>query len=114
MKTVIAYIRPSKEGEVQSALRELKGVNGASFSDVRGFGRGRSTTRLYEIDDEGLIGTSPKVRVEVMVNDELVASVSAAIAKAAHSGLRGDGKVFVTDLVAALRISSGEIGKSAM
>lgn len=109
MKTVIAYIRPSKEDDVLAALHEIAGLTGGSFSDARGFGRGRRG-QSEEDRREIVVGTTPHVRLEVMVPDAFAATVQSVIAKAAHTGNRGDGKVFVLPLESALRISTGESG----
>lgn len=105
MKVIVAFIRPAKEEAVREALHELPGLTGASFSDVRGFGRGRS-----RVGDEDIVGAAPRVRVEVMANDLLANSVESTIASVAHTGKRGDGKVYVLPLAAARRISTGETG----
>jgi nitrogen regulatory protein P-II 1 len=105
MKVIVAFIRPAKEEAVREALHELPGLTGASFSDVRGFGRGRS-----HVGDEDILGAAPRVRVEVMANDLLADRVESTIASVAHTGKRGDGKVFVLPLSAAHRISTGETG----
>ena len=109
MKVVVAFIRPAKEEAVREALHELPGLTGASFSDVRGFGRGRS-----HVNDEDIVGAGPRVRVEVMVNDLLAAAVESTIATAAHTGLRGDGKIYVLPLSEARRISTNETGAAAI
>ena len=109
MKTIVAFIRPAKEEAVREALHEVPGITGASFSDVRGFGRGRS-----HVDAEDLVGVAPRVRVEVMVNDLLAPAVESAIATAAYTGHRGDGKVYVLPLGTARRISSKEAGEAAV
>ena len=109
MKSIIAFIRPTKEDAVREALHELSGLTGASFSDVRGFGRGRS-----HFSEEDIVGVGARVRVEVMVEDSLAAAVESAIAVTAHTGLRGDGKIYVLSLDAARRISTGETGPTAV
>ena len=109
MKTVVAFIRPTKEEAVREALHEIAGLTGASFSDMRGFGRGRG-----QGGDEDIVGAARRVRVEVMVNDLLAAAVESAIAGAAHTGQRGDGKVYVLPLASARRISTGETGVEAI
>lgn len=109
MKVVVAFIRPAREEAVREALHAVTALTGASFSDVRGFGRGRS-----HADDEDIVGAARRVRVEVMVNDLLAAAVESAIAGAAHTGLRGDGKVYVLPLASARRISTGETGAEAI
>lgn len=109
MKIVVAFIRPAKEEAVREALHELPGLTGASFSDVRGFGRGRS-----HVHEEAIVGTGARVRVEVMVTDALAARVESAIANTAHTGLRGDGKIFILPLSEARRISTNETGDAAI
>ena len=109
MKVVVAFIRRTKEEAVREALHEVPGLTGASFSDVRGFGRGRS-----HAGDEDIVGVTARVRVEVMVNDLLATIVGSTIASAAHTGQRGDGKVFVLPLESAVRISTHEHGQGAV
>ena len=70
MKLIVAFIRRAKEEAVRQALRELKGLSGASFSDMRGFGRGRSHAGA-----EDIVGAAPRVRVEVMVSDLMAPAV---------------------------------------
>jgi nitrogen regulatory protein PII len=114
MKAIIAFIRPSMEEAVRDALHDMENVSGASFSDIRGFGRGRGHSHSREKEDELLVGTVPKLRVEVMVNDDVAEQVANVIATAAHTGMRGDGKVFTYSLETALRISTRESGASAV
>ncbi len=114
MKTIVAFIRPSKEEAVRDALHNVTGLSGASFSDVRGFGRGGRHGHSPDEEAESLLGIVRKVRVEVMVPDERVVALTRAIAAAAHTGNRGDGKVYVMPLESALRVSSGETGETAV
>ncbi len=109
MKTIVAFIRPTKEEAVREALHEVPGITGVSLSDVRGFGRGRS-----HVGAEDIVGVAPRVRVEVMVNDHLAEAVESAIATAAHTGHRGDGKIYVLPLASARRISTGQTGNEAV
>lgn len=109
MKIIVAFIRPTKEEAVREALHEVSGITGASFSDIRGFGRGRSHEGA-----ENLVGVAPRVRLEVMVNDHIADAVESAIATAAHTGHRGDGKIYVLPLGSARRISTGQIGTEAI
>lgn len=113
MKTIIAFIRPSKEDAVREALHAIPGLAGASFADVRGFGRGRGHSPA-EAEQEAVVGTLPRVRVEVMMHDANAAAVEQAIATAAHTGRRGDGKIYVLPLASAQRISTGETGETAV
>lgn len=114
MKAVVAFIRPSKEEAVREALHHVAGLSGASFGSVRGFGRGGRHGHSPDEEAEALLGTAPKIRVEIMAADEHAAEVARAIAKAAHTGNRGDGKVYIHTLESALRISSGETGETAV
>lgn len=114
MKTIIAFIRASKEESVRQALHEMPGVSGATFSDVRGFGRGRGHDRTKGAFDEAVVGTLPKVRVDLMVNDEHAESIALGIAAAARTGNRGDGKIYVLPVESSLRISTGERGPAAV
>ena len=102
MKTIIAYIKSHKLPEVTMTLHQVKGLTGASVSDVRGFGRQRSNQSAEAGD------YVPIVRLEIFCNDALSETVVSAIEKAAHTGLRGDGKIYVCDANQAVRISSGE------
>lgn len=108
---VVAFVQPFMAAEVERALHQLPGLTGASFADVRGFGRGRHRAR---VDPEEMHGTAPRVRVEVMMSDELEAAVVRTIAAAARTGNRGDGKIYVVDLLRAHRISTGEEGAAAV
>lgn len=113
MKAIVAFIRPSKEEAVREALHGIPGLSGASFSDMRGFGRGRGLNR-EEARDEAVVGALHRVRVEVMVSDATATLVEKAILAAAHTGQRGDGKLYILPLGAARRISTGESGNTAV
>ena len=111
MKLIIAFVQPFKAPRVVQALHEISGVTGASFTDARGFGRGRTTHRP---DAEELFGTAEKMRVELVVPDELEDTVVASIREAAHTGNRGDGKIYVVPVARAVRIATGEEGENAV
>lgn len=113
MKVVVAFIRPSKEETVCQALHGIAGVSGASFSDVRGFGRGQHDRSRREFN-EAVVGALPQVRVDVMVSASAVDKVVATIVDHAHTGNRGDGKVYVIALESAVRISTRESGNVAV
>ena len=113
MKIIIAFIRSSKEEAVREALHGIPGLIGASFSDARGFGRGRGHIR-EEAAQEAVVGTISRVRVEIMLPDSISAAVQDAIALAAHTGRRGDGKIYELPLGTARRISTGETGEAAL
>ena len=111
MKIIIAFVQPFMASQVIQALHEVAGVTGASYGPVRGFGRGRSTTAAMQ---EALEGGVEKVRFEVMIDDLYEEDVVRAIRNAANTGNDGDGKVYVTSLERALRISTGEEGPGAV
>lgn len=113
MKVVVAFIRPSKEEAVTDALHAVEGLTGASFAHIHGFGRGRGDRSRREMD-EAITGTLPQVRVEVMTSDALAPKVAAVITETAHTGNRGDGKVYVLPLDSAVRISTREQGEIAI
>ena len=113
MKAVVAFIRPSKEAAVVDALHAVEGLTGASFVHVHGFGRGRGDRSRREVD-EAITGTLSQVRVDVMTSDVLAPKVAAVIAEAAHTGNRGDGKVYVYSVDSAVRISTCEQGETAV
>ena len=113
MKMITAFIKPHKLMDVTTALHQVKWLSGASVSDVRGFGRGRAKEApdkiLYETLDY-----LPRVRLEVACEDEMVDWVVSIIEPKSHTGLRGDGKIYVSTLDQAVRISTGERGVSAI
>jgi nitrogen regulatory protein P-II 1 len=112
MKKVEAVIKPFKLDDVKEALTQL-GVYGMTVTEVRGFGRQKGHTELYR-GSEYTIDFLPKVKIEVVVPDELVDKVVTAIASAAKTGSIGDGKVFVMPMGEAIRIRTGEKGESAI
>ena len=111
MKLVIAYIKSHKLPEVTTALNQIKGLTGVSVSDMRGFGRERSN---QSTEVESSRDYAPITRLEIFCNSKLSETVVNAIEKAAHTGLRGDGKIYVCDVSQAVRISSGERGEKAI
>ncbi len=113
MKLIIAFIRPSREEAVRDSLHAISGLSGASFTDIRGFGRGRGHSRS-EGEQEAVIGTLHRIRVEIMVTASIATIVEQAIASAAHTGQRGDGKIYTLPLESAQRISTGESGETAV
>lgn len=84
-----------------------------SVINMRGFGRGRARGASHRIGEE-LVEYLPRVQIEIMCRDDLVEEVVATIAKAAHTGLRGDGKIYVSPVDMAVRISTGEHGEAAV
>jgi nitrogen regulatory protein P-II 1 len=112
MKKIEAIIKPFKLDDVKEALTEL-GVVGMTVTEVRGFGRQKGHTELYR-GSEYTIDFLPKVKVEVVVAEEMVDKVVSTICAAAKTGSIGDGKVFVLPLGEAIRIRTGETGTSAI
>ncbi len=112
MKKIEAIIKPFKLDDVKEALTEL-GVIGMTVTEVRGFGRQKGHTELYR-GSEYTIDFLPKVKIELVVADQIVDKVVAAIAAAARTGSIGDGKVFVMPIGEAIRIRTGEKGEAAI
>src|SRR6201985_2053733 len=106
MKKIEAIVKPFKLDDVIEALTEL-GIEGVSVSEIRGFGRQKGRAEIYK-GAEYVVDFLPKVKVETVVADELVAPALEAIQKAARTGKIGDGKVFVIPVEEALRIRTGE------
>jgi nitrogen regulatory protein P-II 1 len=112
MKKVEAIIKPFKLDEVKAALSKI-GVQGMTLTEVKGFGRQKGHTELYR-GAEYVVDFIPKVKVEVVVQDDLVKSVVDAIEKSAKTGKIGDGKIFVTGVDDIVRIRTGERGPEAI
>ena len=112
MKKVEAIIKPFRLDEVKDALHEA-GVQGMTVSEVKGFGRQKGHTELYR-GAEYVVDFLPKVKVEVVVADNLVEKAIEAIVKAARTGKIGDGKIFVVDVGQVIRIRTGETGEDAV
>jgi nitrogen regulatory protein PII len=112
MKEVRAYIKPHKLSEVTLALHEVKGLTGMSIVDARGFGRGHGSKR-HETGDDAF-DYVPCARLEAICCDELVEAVVTTIQRHAHTGLKGDGKIYVYSVQEAVRIGSGERGADAI
>jgi nitrogen regulatory protein P-II 2 len=112
MKLVMAIIKPFKLDEVREALTPL-GVQGLTVTEVKGFGRQKGQTEIYR-GAEYHVSFLPKLKIEVVVPDELADQVVEAIATTARTGKIGDGKVFVVDVERALRIRTGETDAAAI
>ena len=112
MKKIEAIIKPFKLDDVKEALTEL-GVIGMTVTEVRGFGRQKGHTELYR-GSEYTIDFLPKVKIELVVPDQIVDKVVAAVAAAARTGSIGDGKIFVMPMGEAIRIRTGEKGEAAI
>ncbi len=112
MKKVEAIIKPFKLDEVKEALQDA-GVQGLSVIEVKGFGRQKGHTELYR-GAEYVVDFLPKVKIEVVLDDDMVDSAIDAIVGAAKTGKIGDGKIFVSPVEQAVRIRTGETGPDAL
>ena len=112
MKKVEAVVKPFKLDEVREALSEL-GVTGLTVTEVKGFGRQKGHTELYR-GAEYVVDFLPKVKVEVVLPDDLVERAIEAIVKAARTGKIGDGKIFVSAVEEVVRIRTGETNEDAV
>jgi nitrogen regulatory protein P-II 1 len=112
VKLVVAFIKPFKLDEVKDALKDA-GVSGLTVTDVRGFGRQAGHTEVYR-GAEYEVDFVPKVRIEVLVDDESATAVVGAIETAAHTGKIGDGKIAVLPVDDVVRIRTGERGRDAL
>ena len=112
MKKIEAVIKPFKLDEVRESLSEI-GVNGLTVTEVKGFGRQKGHTELYR-GAEYVVDFLPKIKIELVVGDDIVDAAIEAIIKSAHTGKIGDGKIFVTNVEQVLRIRTGETGESAV
>ena len=112
MKKIEAIIKPFKLDEVREALSEI-GINGLTVTEVKGFGRQKGHTELYR-GAEYVVDFLPKIKMEMVVADELVESAIDTIIKAAHTGKIGDGKIFVSSVEQVIRIRTGETGEAAV
>jgi nitrogen regulatory protein P-II 1 len=110
MKKIEAYIRPFKLDEVKDALTKV-GIKGMSVSEIKGFGRQHGHKELYR-GSEYTVDFIPKIKIEVIIKDEDLESAIDAIIEHAGTGKLGDGKIFVYDVLDAIRIRTGESGES--
>ena len=112
MKKIEAIIKPFKLDEVKEALHEV-GLQGITVIEAKGFGRQKGHTELYR-GAEYVVDFLPKVKIELIVDDEMVEGAVEAIQQAAHTGRIGDGKIFITNVEEAIRIRTGETGSEAV
>ncbi|HYA35268.1 MAG TPA: P-II family nitrogen regulator [Candidatus Binataceae bacterium] len=112
MKKVEAIIKPFKLDEVKEALSSI-GVQGLTVSEVKGFGRQKGHTELYR-GAEYVVDFLPKVKLEIVVSDELATQVVETIERSARTGRIGDGKIFVMPMEEVIRIRTGERGGQAL
>ena len=112
MKKIEAIIKPFKLQEVKDALSEI-GIHGMTVSEVKGFGRQKGHTEIYR-GSEYTVDFLPKVKIEMVLPDNLVKAAIETIIKAAKTGKIGDGKIFVSEIIEAHRIRTGEKDESAV
>ena len=112
MKLITAIIKPFKLDDVRQAVADI-GIQGITVTEVKGFGRQRGHTELYR-GAEYVVDFLPKVKLEIIVKDDVVPQVVDAILKAAKTGRIGDGKIFVIPIEEIVRIRTGERGADAV
>ena len=112
MKQITAIVKPFKLEEVREALADI-GVSGLTVTEVKGFGRQKGHTELYR-GAEYVVDFLPKVKIEVVLADEMLGKALEANQKAAKTGRIGDGKIFVSMVEEAVRIRTGETGTDAI
>jgi nitrogen regulatory protein P-II 1 len=112
MKKIEAIIKPFKLDEVKEALQEV-GLQGITVTEAKGFGRQKGHTELYR-GAEYVVDFLPKVKIEVVINDDQLDKALEAIQTAARTGKIGDGKIFVSEVLEAIRIRTGEHGPDAI
>jgi len=112
MKKIEAIIKPFKLDEVKEALHEV-GIQGITVTEAKGFGRQKGHTELYR-GAEYVVDFLPKVKIEVVLADEMLDKAIETIQKAARTGRIGDGKIFVSTIENAIRIRTGESGNEAV
>jgi len=112
MKKIEAVIKPFKLDEVKEALQEV-GLQGITVTEAKGFGRQKGHTELYR-GAEYVVDFLPKVKIEVVLSDEMLDKAIEAIQKAAKTGRIGDGKIFISTVEEAIRIRTGETGVDAV
>ncbi len=112
MKKIEAIIKPFKLDEVKDALNEI-GIHGMTVTEVKGFGRQKGHTELYR-GAEYVVDFIPKIKIEIVISDELATKVVDAIEKSAKTGKIGDGKIFIYSIEDVIRIRTGERGETAV
>lgn len=112
MKKIEAIIKPFKLDEVKEALNDV-GIQGITVLEAKGFGRQKGHTELYR-GAEYVVDFLPKVKIEVVVDDQMASDVVEAIQNAAQTGRIGDGKIFISTIDEAIRIRTGETGPDAV
>lgn len=112
MKKIEAIIKPFKLDEVKEALQEV-GLQGITVLEAKGFGRQKGHTELYR-GAEYVVDFLPKVKIELVVDDDMTERAVDAILQAAHTGRIGDGKIFISSIEEAIRVRTGERGSEAI
>jgi nitrogen regulatory protein PII len=112
MKKIEAIIKPFKLEDVKEALSEI-GIQGMTVTEVKGFGRQKGHTEIYR-GSEYTVDFLPKVKIEIVTDDERAEEVANAIVQSANTGKIGDGKVFISPVEQAIRIRTGETGADAV
>ncbi|MGN6424982.1 MAG: P-II family nitrogen regulator [Asticcacaulis sp.] len=112
MKKIEAVIKPFKLDEVKEALQEI-GVQGMTVLEAKGYGRQKGHSELYR-GAEYVVDFLPKIKIELVVSDDLATAALEAIQTAARTGKIGDGKIFVSDVLDVVRIRTGESGPQAV
>lgn len=112
MKKVEAIIKPFKLDDVREALADI-GITGMTVTEVKGFGRQKGHTELYR-GAEYMVDFLPKVKIELVIQDELLDQALESIIDVARTGKIGDGKIFVTDIERVIRIRTGEENEDAV
>lgn len=112
MKKIEAIIKPFKLDDVREALSEI-GVTGMTATEVKGFGRQKGHTELYR-GAEYVVDFLPKVRIEIVIADDMVEACVDALTEAARTGKIGDGKIFVSAIETVVRIRTGELNEAAI
>lgn len=112
MKKIEAIIKPFKLDEVKESLNEI-GIQGITVTEVKGFGRQKGHTELYR-GAEYVVDFLPKIKIEIVVREDMVQKVVETITNAASTGRIGDGKIFILPIDEAVRIRTGEKGEEAI
>ncbi|MBT5430686.1 MAG: P-II family nitrogen regulator [Rhodospirillaceae bacterium] len=112
MKKIEAIIKPFKLDEIKEALQEI-GLQGITVIEAKGFGRQKGHTELYR-GAEYIVDFLPKVKIELIIDDDQLDAAIDAIQKSAHTGRIGDGKIFISSIDEAIRIRTGERGSEAI
>lgn len=112
MKKIEAVIKPFKLEDVKDALAEI-GITGMTVSEVKGYGRQKGHSELYR-GAEYIVDFLPKIKIETIVNDDMVEQVTSTIVEAARTGKIGDGKIFVSEIEKIIRIRTGETDSEAI